>query len=132
MDFSNTYITMCEKALFLQQAWEITYADYYCDRSATFATRDGSAGISIIDDKVLIDVLNQDFNRSKAVWLPRQDQFQELLNILDPFAIIHMLNEFTGTVDIAARERWQSMEQLLLCAYALHKHKKHWTGDNWI
>ncbi|MBF0516764.1 MAG: hypothetical protein HQK97_06545 [Nitrospirae bacterium] len=131
MDFSNAYIGMCEKAVWLQQLWEITYADYYCDRSAVFGTRDGSPGISLVDDKVLIDVMNQDFKRSKAVWLPRQDQLQELLNVTDPFDIIHLLNEFTGRVDNATRQRWTSMEQLLLSAYALHKHKRQWTGENW-
>ncbi|MBF0459215.1 MAG: hypothetical protein HQK99_15095 [Nitrospirae bacterium] len=131
MDFSDVYIGMCEKAGFLQKAWEITYGDYYSDRSAVFATRGGGGGISLVDDKVLGDVMNQSFKRSKAVWLPRQDQLQELMNITGPFDIIHMLNEFTATVDDATRGRWTSMEQLMLSAYAHHKHNKQWTGENW-
>lgn len=131
MDFSHAYIGMCEQATFLQQAWEITYGDYYSDRSAVFATRGGGGGISLVDDRVLSDVMNQSFKRSKAVWLPRQDQLQELLNVTSPFDIIRMLNEFAATVDSATREQWTSMEQLLLSIYALHKHNKQWTGESW-
>ncbi|WP_420266732.1 hypothetical protein [Candidatus Magnetominusculus dajiuhuensis] len=131
MDFSPAYIGMCEKAVFIQQIWNVAYGDFYCDKSAVFATRDVSASISLVDDKVLIDVMNQGFKRSKAVWLPRQDQLQELLNITEPLAVIQMLNEFLSVVDDDTRRRWTSMEQLLLCAYALRTYKKTWTGADW-
>ncbi|MBF0554143.1 MAG: hypothetical protein HQK96_06225 [Nitrospirae bacterium] len=132
MDFSPAYIGMCEKAVFIQQTWSIEYGDFYCDKSAVFATRDGGGSISLVDGKVLIDVMNQAFKRSKAVWLPRQDQLQELLNITEPFDVVQMLNEFLGTVDNDTRRRWTSMEQLFLCAYTLRVHKKKWTGADWV
>jgi hypothetical protein len=134
MDFSPEYILMCEKAVFLQHAWTIAYGDFYCDKSAVFATRDGSTdgGISLVDDKVLIDVLNQDFKRTKAVWLPRQDQFHEMLNISYPAEVVIMLRDFISSVTSDTIGRWRTMEQLWLSAYALRKHNRAWTGTEWI
>ena len=59
------------------------------------------------------------------VWLPRQDQIQEMIGDFDK--VLPMLPQLER-LDKACGEQFTSMEQLWLAFYMSKKHKKTWKG----
>jgi hypothetical protein len=111
VDTSKTYVKMCEKAIEIQQVFPTITPD---DRSFW------------VDD----------FNSGKSVWLPRQDQLQEMVK-----SDIHphwQLNSFVdaGISDYIQEmneyaKQFSSMEQLWLALVMREKYSKIWNGEVW-
>ncbi|MCI4626973.1 MAG: hypothetical protein L3V56_13590 [Candidatus Magnetoovum sp. WYHC-5] len=132
MDFSDLNVNKCEKAKQLQQKWDIVIGDYYFDKSTTYGRKGGLAttgAVCVVDEKILIDVMQGDFVRSKSIWLPRQDQFQRLMNLNAPIEVINKINSFTDNND---PQGFASMEQLWLAIYMRYEFNKLWDGNFWI
>ena len=69
---------------------------------------------------------------SYSVFLPRQDQLQEMLPE-DPnhFPSLYWLETFLDFYKVSYQERW-TMEQLWLAFIMQEKYKKVWNGEDWI
>ena len=109
MDTSETYIKMCVKAEEILPYYDIEPEDF----------------------------LGNSKTRKESVWLPRQDQLQEMLGC----DYKDQLGDFTGFVfdichDTLSFENYPSqftsMEQLWLAFYMAEKHNKIWEGEQWI
>ena len=114
MDTSETYIKMCEKAEEIQREWPQAWGDFYY----TYEGEDAGPGISHL---------------YRHIWLPRQDQLQEMVNCRTAsdysrwayklLAPSEWLWEYEGD--------W-SVEQLWLAFVMKEKHGKRWNGEDWI
>ena len=165
MDTTPEYIKMCEKAGKIQKAWEPKDGDRFFHRSETHlvanyqdgavvdftnspielkksphmpeyydhAFREFSGGYEWEDDFVCY--------QKNAVWLPRQDQLQEIYvewaglkevsnwahSILDAFQFFALSD--VPNVDLTFKMR--SLEQLWLAFVMKEKYGKVWNGEEW-
>lgn len=134
MDFTSLYTEMCEKAKDLQQKWNVTIGDYYCDKTTVYRTRtskEQEGAICVVEEKTLMSILEGDFNKAKSIWLPRQDQLQEMLDFSNPLDILAAITAFVKNCQESNRDLGNSMEQLLLTMYYSKKYSKVWSGGEW-
>ncbi len=135
MDTTNEYRNMCRKADEIQDSWECQLGDFY--------GHFGSIKIWGVDDEA-------DNHSNKAIvsiWLPRQDQLQEMYakNVLDdlhflfdPFALLDIIHCYVKDDcdnhkhEDVSYEECSSMEQLWLFFVMKTVHNKYWDGDNWL
>ena len=125
MDTSEVYIKMCREAKEIQKrAWEFEYGDY---AHVDF----GEPHTFIVSGKLI------NSTDGKAVWLPRQDQLQEMvyngrnLSVFYGFrsyVMHHIVNDLDDT-DEADLESW---EQLWLTFVMKEKYNKSWNGKIWV
>ena len=136
MDTSEQYIKMCEKAKEIQKShkWELG-SFYYMPKDGECAIysskcREYSRFATISDGEEF--ALDDPF-----IWLPRQDQLQEMLvfpsgTFKDNFwTALFCLNEWgfeSKFIDYIP----MSMEQLWLAFVMKGKYNKVWTGEEWI
>ena len=131
MDTSETYIKMCEKAEEIQeQKPEGSQGEFvYCEGEA----------YQEMDDRPL----------SSFIWLPRQDQLQEMVQHSKPISLVDNLSFFCFPIDRlgsmphkraseeAQKEEgyiasFTSMEQIWLAFVMERKYNKVWDGSDWI
>lgn len=111
MDTSKGYVKMCEKAKEIQKLrpkhWHNEYAEL-CSGD-------------------IHDFWEYSKDIDKMVWLPRQDQLQEMVNI-------KTVNDFVNALieRLAFEYRNGSMEQLWLAFVMAELYKKRWNGEEWI
>ena len=128
-DISDTYIKMCEKAENLQDKWTIMNGDYLFSKETKKIKLVPSPSPKINHThKELQDC---------AVWLPRQDQLQEILCGVSPvkgwtaYGLAGGLHKFLLT-DYDSSIIDGTMEQYWLSFVMLEKYKKKWDGEEWI
>jgi len=123
MDTSPEYIKMCEKATEIQEIYE-----EWPNGSVWF---DGT-------DIVLQTGKLTDHPCEGDIWLPRQDQLQEIVKTR--FGIEHDLESFlnvlegwnpTGILD-KYHKQFSTFEQLWLAFVMWVKFNKTWNGEEWI
>ena len=83
----------------------------------------------------------QDMTKRHAVWLPRQDQLQKILNWTNLTTLLAELLDFSGSPESYGNHpdpkintlvyRWDSMEQLWLAFVMKEIHNKFWNGREW-
>lgn len=112
MDTSETYIKMCDCPE-IQGEWKPIEGDLYFFHGAkTFSIYSGMC---------------IDFIATTDIWLPRQDEIQEMIR--GRYGWIWPLHKFEKfDPDL---EHIDSMEQLWLAFYMYEKHKKIWDGEKW-
>ncbi len=122
MDTSETYIKMCEKAEEIQNEWYQHTSD----------TRDF---IWCPTHRKLWAVLQQGYlcekNKpctTKGIWLPRQDQLQEMVHFTCSKGDVQRLLRYF----IERSPDVQSMEQLWLAFVMKEKYNKTWKGTDWV
>jgi len=79
----------------------------------------------------------QGYSGYKDIWLPRQDQLQEMLHTEDDYSYVvstqlHQINEFYNTIDWVADGSELTMEQVWLAFVMKEKHNKVWDGEDWV
>ena len=111
MDTSETYIKMCEKAVEIQKIWNPTFGDWLQDEY-----------ISIVSDEELA----RENKKKNDVWLPRQDQLQEMVGC-NPGNWIIWMDKF-----ISDREYFYTLEQTWLAFVMKKKYGKIWNGEDWV
>jgi len=136
MDTSETYIKMCEKADEIQGR-RIRYGDYLTTLKANILFTMGPHEIvgdylapDIWADKVPID-------NPYYIWLPRQDQLQEMLpkEYTTVDAMLGHLLSWLREEDSYLEDQFagnESMEQLLLCFVMKENHNKTWNGEAFV
>jgi len=115
MDTSKKYIEMCERAEKIQKEWKPDNGDFYMYKPT--------------GNQSIISLENQLFETEHDVWLPRQDQLQEMLS--DNFDSIHdMFGEFTCWI----YDLQTTAEQLWLAFVMSEKYNKVWstTKKDWV
>jgi len=118
MDETKKYILQCEKAVKIQALREKYYweGDYYTGTNGI--VRLSSWRVNVMDG---------------WVWLPRQDQLQEMINIEGCGGKVHYLcSSLYRYFDNDERISLESMEQLWLAFVMFKKHNKRWDGNDWI
>lgn len=121
MDISETYILMCEKAEEIQEGHQWGDGDYT------------QSGIYIEHywDEFGWNVNNKNGRGDKYIWLPRQDQLQEMIfkktGKYDEHELVRDFAEFV----YENSENW-SMEQLWLAFVMKKRYNKVWDGSEWI
>lgn len=135
MDKSKEYVLMCRVAKEIQRLRKHSFVngDYYDDNTLP------SGLIYFIDPD---DITNQDVNvfgteKGEYVWLPRQDQLQEIIledrynNLKSPRELlIEIAFEVTEGFDIYYDE-FKTFEQIWLAYFMYTKHNKVWSYNKW-
>ena len=127
MDTSVEYIEMCEKAKEIQNMQENAVALLWDD---------------IIEIKSIFKPLyrrssqfgvRQIIEREHFIWLPRQDQLQEMIKGL-PINHVLRISKFVENLDDGSGKilEWDSMEQLWLAFVMKEKYGKTWNGKEWL
>ncbi len=107
MDTSETYVKMCEKATEIQEIWEPDENDFHFTKLKKNVILKPNAKIGYI------------------IWLPRQDQLQEMLGGLEQIEDYPFFT-LKGVAKI------DSMEQLWLAFVMKEKYNKIWDGSEWV
>ena len=119
MDSSKEYILMCEKAIEIQELWKCDTGDF-----------NYSPGHDIV---FIADIRTRWRSRKqKNVWLPRQDQLQDIIPGL-PLNHVLRISKFVDNLDDGSGTilKWDSMEQLWLALIMYNKFSKRWNGKDW-
>ena len=146
MDTSETYIKMCDCEE-IQGQWEPSIGDYiggdwFIDQEDNI----GKTFLGIIrrlkpegkDD--CVDCGGDIFWAIESnIWLPRQDQLQEMVGKYDlPNLLVEFYCFVSGRVpltnEIVSEPKWAeftSMEQLWLAFVMKEKYNKTWDGEEW-
>ena len=124
MDTSKEYIKMCEKAVEVQKWRCEVYSKLYC--GDFYKGIGGKVRVCVEASKYLV----------KGVWLPRQDQLQNMLDCRDYVFqrwIERLLVKFNNfAISITTYEPIpSSMEQLWLVFVMKEKYSKTWNGEGW-
>lgn len=123
MDCSVEYTLMCEKAVDIRKNWFPQEGDYY----VPFKPYLNWFIISKRHNKKMRELI-EDLD---CIWLPRQDQLQEIVRnnrgndglLQDFYFWEHNPSTKTGYCN--------SMEQLWLGFVMFEKFSKHWNGEEW-
>jgi hypothetical protein len=120
MDTSKEYIKMCDCPE-IQEHRKHDGGDWLCtpEDGHSWATWQKVHGKSEEEIRKFMDGL---------LWLPRQDQIQEMLGITS-HSCITLANKFAEFCCTDGDE--SSMEQLWLAFYMYEEHKKVWDGKKW-
>ena len=121
MDTSKKYIKMCEKAVEVQKLWIPKRGDFIVEP----AKKDSALIISAS--------LNRMFPMD--IWLPRQDQLQEICPYKYPEYVFRFYDFLQK--EFIYKDEWIcldsfSMEQLWLAFVMKEKWNKIWDGQNWV
>ena len=136
MDTSETYIKMCERAEEIQDEWVPKMGDWVC--SATHCLRNKKSRrnvrvvqyieikrhLPIIHSRESMGTMDAKY-RVDVIWLPRQDQLQEMVNRPSLSWMLRDASNFEHDVE------FDSMEQLWLAFVMKEKYNKIWNGSEW-
>ena len=125
MDTSKEYIKMCEKAVEIQKLTPIDWND-----------RNGSYYVTSYKPNRVYMAMNAGNGKSRGIWLPRQDQLQEMVTSKNSW-VDYFVDSFACFVE---REYGKgsktlndiSMEQLWLAFVMKELYQKTWNGTNWV
>jgi len=127
MDKSPHYIKMCESAKVIQKQWKPDFGDFFVSMSLGI-TSSCQPIISDLEKKLSY------LKTIKAVWLPRQDQLQEM--VIENHATFWDLAIAFSNVLMGENalyfEQFDSMEKLWLAFIMLEKYKKKWKEEEWV
>ena len=131
MDTSQEYINMCEKAGEIQKnwvEWNARKGDFYL--WVNNKTKQANIGICYSNRHIPAG------KADRRVWLPRQDQLQEMrFSITDPLSICANLDNFVSkevNADNSKIYSFTSMEQVWLAFVMKEKYGKSWDRKDWV
>lgn len=127
MDKSSHYIKMCQGAKVIQKQWNPDFGDFFVSMSLGL-TSSCQPIVSDLEKKVSY------LKTIKAVWLPRQDQLQDM--VIDKYATpwdlaIAFSNSLMGD-NTSYFDNFDSMEKLWFAFIMLEKYKKKWKDGEWV
>jgi len=127
MDRSPSYIGMCESIEEIQEQWQPEFGDFYVSMSLGL-TSPCQPIMSDLEKKVSY------LKTIKAVWLPRQDQLQEIVieNYAMPWDLAIAFSNVLMGENASYFEKFDSMEKLWLAFIMLEKYKRKWNGREWL
>ena len=127
MDKSSDYIKMCESSKVLQKQWKPDFGDFFVSMSLGLTSPCQPIVSDLEKKKTYLKTI-------KAVWLPRQDQPQEM--VIEKYATpwdlaIAFSNVLMGD-NASYFDNFDSMEKLWLAFVMLEKYKKKWKDGEWV
>jgi len=127
MDQSSDYIKMCESSKVLQKQWKPDFGDFFVSMSLGLTSPCQPIVSDLEKKKTYLKTI-------KAVWLPRQDQLQEM--VIEKYATpwdlaIAFSNVLMGD-NASYFDNFDSMEKLWLAFVMLEKYKKKWKDGEWV
>lgn len=140
MDTSEAYVKMCKEAMEIQtlrkrqgyiSQWE--NGDFCFILGDTSMDNLSGEGTHIIWNGLLPNGDYHDWDSwwceppDNSIWLPRQDQLQEMIN-----SNVNLTIQLHGFSDIVAVHPMKSWEQLWLILIMWLKYNKTWDGEQWI
>ena len=147
MDATNRYVMMCQKAEEIQNLWRPKQCDFIINLT------DIEEGLSFCKPaESLIQVVNMYYEekdnenylreceevKEEALWLPRQDQLQKIIEPDNSRVYAMMINVIESQyydapkqTMVSAPEIFHSMEQLWLAYIMREKFKKEWNDEEW-
>ena len=127
MDRSSNYIRMCEGIEEIQEQWQPEFGDFYVSMSLGL-TSPCQPIMSDLEKKVSY------LKTIKAVWLPRQDQLQEMVieNYAMPWDLAIAFSNVLMGENASYFERFDSMGKLWLAFIMLEKYKRKWNDGEWV
>lgn len=148
MDASNRYVLMCQKADEVQTLWSPKQCDFIISLS------DLEEGVSFCRPaESLVQVINMYYNeqdgeqyllecdelKEQAIWVPRQDQLQKIIEPDTAKVYTHMhevmerqYHDYSKNAMVRASELFYSMEQLWLAYVMKEKYNRAWNEDGWV
>ena len=126
MDKSSAYIKMCESAKVMQKQWKPEFGDFFVSMSLGL-TSPCQPITSDLEKKVSY------LKTIKAVWLPSQDQLQEMVieNYAMPWDLTIAFSNVLMGENASYFEKFDSMEKLWLAFIMLEKYKRKWKEAEW-
>jgi len=126
MDKSSAYIKMCESAKVIQKQWKPDFGDFFVSMSLGLT----SACQPITSD---LEKKVSYLKTIKAVWLPRQDQLQEMVieKHATPWDLAIAFSNVLMGDNASYFDKFDSMEKLWLGFIMLGKYKKQWKEGEW-
>lgn len=130
VDTSETYSKMCNCPE-IQTGYDFSEGDYYAQNHPKFG----------YNAYVFCEEYSCMWNSLPVIWLPRQDQLQEMVkqNVQDERCItleLCMFNAFylqNRGLDVSLEmKKWSSWEQLWLAFVMKEKYNKVWNGSEWV
>jgi hypothetical protein len=127
MDKSSYYIKMCESAKMIQKQWAPDFGDFFVSMSSGRPSPCLPL-VSELERKVSY------LKTIKAVWLPRQDQLQEMLieKYATPWDLAIAFSNVLMADNASYFDNLDSMEKLWLAFIMLEKYKKKWKDGEWV
>jgi hypothetical protein len=127
MDKSSHYIKMCESAKVIQKQRKPEFGDFFVSMSLGLT----SPCQTIVSD---LEKKASYLKTIKAVWLPRQDQLQEM--VIEKYATpwdlaIAFSNVLMGD-KTSYFDNFDSMEKLWLAFVMLENCRKKWKDGDWV
>ncbi len=127
MDKSSHYIKMCESAKVIQKQWKPDFGDFFVSMSSG-QTSPCLTVVSELEKKVSY------LKTIKAVWLPGQDQLQEMIieKYATPWDLAIAFSNALMADNASYFDTFDSMEKLWLAFIMLEKHRKKWKDGEWV
>jgi hypothetical protein len=127
MDKSSDYIRMCERIKEIQGQWQPEFGDFYVSMSLGL-TSPCQPITSDLEKKLSY------LKTIKAVWLPRQDQLQEMVfnNYATPWDLAIAFSNVLMGENASYFEKIDSMEKLWLAFIMFERHKRKWKDGEWV
>lgn len=128
MDLSKEFVLMCQKAVEIQKDWKPQPYDFFWDTFGESIEKGWEFIVGKPDD------YSEPFEKEKSyIFLPRQDQLQEILGKTIQFVNDQYFGWMANWVvsnDLYLEEWYpQSTEQILLAALMKEKFNKTWDAD---
>jgi len=127
MDKSSAYIKMCESAKVIQKQWKPEFGDFFVSMSLGL-TSPCQPIVSDLEKKVsYLKTIN-------AVWLPRQDQLQEMVigQYATPWDLAIAFSNVLMGDNASYFDNFDSMEKLWLAFIMIEEYKKKWKEEEWV
>ena len=117
---------MCESAKVIQKQWKPDFGDFFVSMSSGRTSPCQSIVSGLEKEMSYLKTI-------KAVWLPRQDQLQEMVieEYAMPWDLVIAFSNVLMADNSSYFDNFDSMEKLWLAFIMLGKHKKKWKGGEW-
>lgn len=126
MDTSKEYVEMCRKAVEIQQLKQYVDGCYYSD------VYSGKQYVSIVCNSCEIEYGGDMEFSDTAVWLPRQDQLQEIMDVSGIDDLESIFHAWYQEILIDKGYKKTTFEQLWLAFVMKEKFNKIWNGKDWL
>ena len=134
----SIYIKMCEQAKKIQKEWKPQKGDFVFTKHQFYPnenyrvlliTEETGPYEFTLDNRIII----QTTNKASVIWLPSQEQLQEMVGHMGMRSIMKKAYRRFGSLEISNPKLSDTpMEQLWLAFVMKEKYNKTWNGENWI
>lgn len=135
MDISEIYIKMCDCEE-IQEPWDVKPGDYIANYWINFKQLDKDTYKRKRGKFIKVVIINEEvtprIEKLGAIFLPRQDQIQEMCPWHEPERVVQWMIKFYYWLVNTNVAIFTTLEQLWLAFYMFEKHRLFWSGDKWI